>query len=235
MSDERVVVAIATPLDGELVSRIETVDERLEVRYDPDLLPPLRFPCDHRGIESFRRIPEQDKRWREMLADAEILFGLPGDSATGLAEAVRTGDRLRWVQATAGGAGEQVQTAALTAAELDRVMITRAGGVHAGPLAEFAIFGLLAFTKGLPRLADKQARRWDHYPVAELSGATVLVVGLGSVGTEVARLQGARDAGDRRQPQRSIPLALCRRGPALAVPRRSAAGRPGRRSHLAAD
>src|SRR6185437_15943868 len=135
------------------------------------------------------RTGEQEQRWQAMLAGAEVLFGLPGDSGTGLAEAVRAGPRLRWVQATAGGAGEQVDAAGLSDAELARVMITRAGGVHAGPLAEFAIFGLLAFTKGLPRLlADKQARRWDHYPVAELTGATVLVVGLGSVGTEVARL-----------------------------------------------
>jgi phosphoglycerate dehydrogenase-like enzyme len=79
-----------------------------------------------------------------------------------------------------------------SAAELSRVLITRAGGVHVVPLAEFAIFGLLAFTKGLPRLlADKAERRWDHYPVVELAGATLLIVGLGSIGREVARLAKA--------------------------------------------
>ena len=192
MSGERVVVAIATPLDAGLVARIQAVDERLDVRYQPDLLPPLRFPCDHRGVESFRRTGEQEMRWQIMIAEAEVLFGFPGDSATGLAEAVWAGERLRWVQATAGGAGEQVRAADLSAAELDRVMITRAVGVHAGPLAEFAILGVLAFTKDLPRLlADKQARRWDHYPVAELAGTTMLVVGLGSVGAEVARMAKA--------------------------------------------
>lgn len=127
-----------------------------------------------------------------MLAEAEVLFGLPGDSPEGLADAVRAGDRLRWVQATAGGAGEQVRAAGLSGAELGRVSITRAGRVHAGPLAEFAIFGLLAFTKGLPRLlADQQARRWERYPMAEVAGSTLLVVGLGSIGTEVARLAKA--------------------------------------------
>lgn len=171
---------------------IEAVDDRLEVRYQPDLLPPLRFPGDHRGVESFHRTPEQENRWRAMMAEAEVLFGLPGDSPEGLADAVRTNTGLRWVQATAGGAGEQVRAAGLTGEELSRVLITRAGGVHAGPLAEFAVLGLLAFTKGLPRLlADKQARRWDHYPMAELAGATVLVVGLGSIGAEVARLAKA--------------------------------------------
>src|SRR5450759_459092 len=56
----------------------------------------------------------------------------------------------------------------------------RAAGVHAGPLAEFAILGLLAFAKGLPRLLDdRQTRRWEHYPMAELARTTVLVIGLG--------------------------------------------------------
>ncbi len=192
MSDTRTVVAIATPLDAKLVARIAAVDARVDVRYEPGLLPPLRFPCDHRGVDSFSRTVEQERSWQAMLSDAEVLFGIPGDSPQGLAQAVRAGGRLRWVQATAGGAGEQVRAAGLSVQEQDRVLITRAGGVHAGPLAEFAMLGLLAFAKGLPRLlADKQARRWEHYPMAELAGATVLLVGLGEIGAEVARLAKA--------------------------------------------
>ena len=192
MPDEHVVVLIATPMEPELVAVIEAVDDRLQVRYEPDLLPPVRFPGDHRGIDSFHRIPEQEQRWQAMVAAAEVLFGLPGDSPQGLSAAVRANPGLRWVQATAGGAGEQVQAAGLSAEELERVVITRAGGVHVGPLAEFAVLGVLAFTKGLPRLlADKAARRWEHYPVNELAGATLLVVGLGAIGTEVARLAKA--------------------------------------------
>jgi phosphoglycerate dehydrogenase-like enzyme len=192
MTDDRVVVMIASPLEERLVARIEAVDERLDVRYQPDLLPPTRFPCDHRGVESFRRTPEQEQRWRATLSEAEVLFGVPGDSAEGLADAVRANVGLRFVQATAGGAGQTVRAAGLTDEVVARVAITRAGGVHAGPLAEFALFGLLAFTKGLPRLmGDKDARRWDHYPMGELAGATVLIVGLGSIGVEVARLAKA--------------------------------------------
>lgn len=85
-----------------------------------------------------------------MLSEAEAMFGLPGDSGEGLADAVRASPGLRFIQATADGAGEQVRTAELSDEELARVAITGAGGVHAGPLAEFALFGLLAFTKGLP-------------------------------------------------------------------------------------
>ena len=192
MSDRRVVVVIATPLEPELVAHIDAVDDRVEVIFEPDLLPPPRFACDHRGIDTFRRTEDQQRRWQAMLGSAEVLFGLPGDSAQGLADVVRTNAGLRWVQATAGGAGQQIQAARLTDAELTRVLITSASGVHVGPLAEFALFGLLAFTKGLPRLlADTQARRWEHYPMTELADRTLLVVGLGSIGTEVARLAKA--------------------------------------------
>ncbi len=183
------MVVVATALDADLVESIRAVDDRLQVLHQPDLLPPSRFPGDHRGLESFRRTEDQDHRWRAMLSRAEILLGLPGDSGAGLAEAVAISPGLRWVQATAAGAGEQVEAAGLSDEALARVRITSASGVHVGPLAEFALFGLLAFTKGLPRLlADKAAAHWDHYPMAELAGATLLVIGLGSIGTEVARL-----------------------------------------------
>ncbi len=192
MPDQQVPVMIATPLEPELVDRIRSVDDRLVVLHQPDLLPPVRFPGDHRGASSFRRDADQQDRWWQALSEAEVLFGLPGDSPEGLAGAIRCNRGLRWVQGTAGGTGEQVRAADLTDEELHRVVITRAGGVHAGPLAEFALLGLLAFTKGLPRLlADQQARRWDHYPVADLAGSTVLVVGMGTIGAEVARLARA--------------------------------------------
>jgi len=184
-----IAVAIATPLEPEFVERIAVVDDRLEVRFEPDLLPPARFRGDHRGVEGFRRTAGQEARWGQLLADAEILFGLPGDSPQTLAKLVRENTALRWVQATVDGAGERARAAGLTEEELDRVQITGASGIHAGPLAEFAMFGILAFAKQLPRLiADTQARRWEHYPMTDLAGKTLLVIGLGSIGTEVARL-----------------------------------------------
>lgn len=164
-SPSTVVVAVTTPLDSKLLTRIRSVDDRLDVRYEPDQLPPH---------------------------DAEVMFGLPSGEPSGLADAVRGGGSLRWWQATVGGAGEQIQASGLTYDELKHLVLTRAGGVHAGPLAEFAMFGLLAFAKGLPRLlADAEARRWEHYPMAQLRGRTVLLVGLGTIGVEVARLAKA--------------------------------------------
>ncbi len=187
-----VPVVIASPLEAELVARLRAADERLDVRFEPDLLPPPRFPSDHRGVLGFERSPADQERFRLLVEAAEVLYGIPGDVPEGLAWAVRTAPELRFLQATAAGAGEQVRAAGLSAEDLDRVAIASASGVHAVPLAEWSLFGLLAFTKGLPRLRrDAAARHWDHYPVDEVRGRTLLVVGVGEIGAEVARLASA--------------------------------------------
>src|SRR3954447_13751472 len=187
-----VTVVIATPLDAELVRRLQAVDHRLDVRFEPDLLPPPRYPSDHGGDPSFERTPEQQERFTQLVAGAEIALGFPRESSAGLAWMVRTAPHLRFMQCMYAGAGQQLRAADLSEEELGRVTFASGSGVHATPLAEWSLFGILALTKGLPRLLrDKRERRWDHYPTSELRGKTVLVVGLGEIGREVARLPEA--------------------------------------------
>jgi phosphoglycerate dehydrogenase-like enzyme len=196
---------IATPLERELAERVAAADARVELLFDPALLPPARFPADHAGDPAFRRDADGEARWRAMLERAEVLFGIPGDSAGALAELL--GGRhpaLRWVHATSAGAGELVRGAGLGPDALDRVVVTTSSGVHGVPLAEFAIAGLLWVAKDLPGLADAQrARSWPvvREPLRELRGQTLVLVGLGEIGREVARLGkalGMRTVGVRR-------------------------------------
>jgi phosphoglycerate dehydrogenase-like enzyme len=200
----RTQVLIASPLEAELAARIQAADPRAEVHYPPDLLPPARYPGDHRGDPAFRRDPGAEARWRALLDRAEVLFGIPGDSVEGLAEVVTGLPGLRWVHATSAGAGEVVRAAGLPAEALERVAVTTSSGVHAVPLAEFAIFGLLAIAKELPRfVADQRARAWPEVrrPLRELAGQTLFLVGLGEIGREAARLGkalGMRTVGFRR-------------------------------------
>ena len=188
-----VPVVIATPLEPELVERLRAVDERLDVRFEPDLLPPPRYPCDHIGPPEWRRTEEQQRRVTELVAGAEVLFGFPREDPEQIAWAVRTAPNLRFVQGVYAGAGQQLAEAGLTAEEIERIQWTSSSGVHATPLAEWSIFGILAFAKGLPAIQrDQRARAWrEHFPVPELRGTTVLVVGLGAIGREVARLAEA--------------------------------------------
>ena len=183
---------VATPLEPELVERIRAVDDRLDVRFEPDLLPPARYPSDHIGEPEFQRSAEQEERFTQLVAEAEVALGFPRESPDGLAWLVRTAPQLRFVQCMYAGAGQQVGAARLTRDELERVAFASSSGVHAVPLAEWSMFGILALLKGLPRLLrDKRDRAWPHYPVSELRGKTLLVVGLGAIGREVARLAEA--------------------------------------------
>lgn len=190
---ERVPVVIASPLEPELVDILRAVDERLDVQFEPDLLPTPRYPSDHHGEEGFERTAEQEERFSSLVARAEVLFGIPAEDPARLAWAVRAAPGLRFVQATLAGAGQQVRAAGLTPDELGRVAISSSSGVHAIPLAEWSIFGLLALTKDVVRLCrDAADHRWaPHHPVGELRGKTLLVVGVGAIGLEVARLASA--------------------------------------------
>ena len=185
-------LSVVTPLEAAQVQRIADALPGYDVWHEPDLLPPTRYPCDHRGDPAFRRPPDQERRWSAMLARTDIAFGIPGDDPAGLRGLVDLAPGLRLVQATSAGAGQQVAAAELSERDLERVAVASSSGVHAGPLAEFAVLGILAFTRDLPRLErDRAARRWRHYATADLEGRTVVVLGTGAIGSRVARLAAA--------------------------------------------
>jgi phosphoglycerate dehydrogenase-like enzyme len=186
-----VEVVIVTPLRPELAERI-AAQEGVELSYLPDLLPTARWSNDGGGEGG---VAFDDPRWAEALARAEVAFGIPEGSGDGLVDLVRRAPRLEWVHARNAGAGEQLgQALQISAGDARRVTVTSSSGVHAGPLAEFAIFGLLAFAKHLPTLlADQRERHWPagQQPAGELRDRTLLIVGLGEIGSETARLAQA--------------------------------------------
>lgn len=188
---DTVRVALATPLPVELRRLITDVDPRVELLVDDALLPAQRYPGDHTGDPGFRRTPAQQADFDALLARADILYGIPDVQASTLAPAIAANPRLRWVQTMAAGGGSTVKAAGLSAEALQQVTFTTSAGVHGGPLAEFAVFGVLAGFKGLARLqADQAAHHWPerNYLMRHVGESTVLVVGLGGIGKETARL-----------------------------------------------
>lgn len=190
---DRLRVAVVTPLGEEFCALVEGLEPRVEMVRDQQLLPPVRYPADHNGDPSFRRTPEQQQRFEEMIDGADALYGLPDEDPAALRRAVDANKGLRWVHTMAAGGGAQIKAAELDAEQLERIEFTTSAGVHAAPLAEFALFGLLAGAKNLPRLrSDQAAHRWpDRWLMGQLREQTVLVVGLGGIGAEVARLLSA--------------------------------------------
>ncbi|MDM7854760.1 D-2-hydroxyacid dehydrogenase [Cellulomonas alba] len=183
-------VVVATPMPDALLARLREALPGVDVAADASLMPPQRWPADFAGDSSFRRTPEQQAAFEELVDSADVLYGIPDVSSEALARTVRANPRLRWVQTMAAGGGAQVRAAGLTDDELRRVTFTTSAGVHAGALAEFALLGVLAGAKDLGRLRAQQAgRTWpDQREMRRLSDLTVGVLGLGHIGREAARL-----------------------------------------------
>ncbi|KHL00446.1 2-hydroxyacid dehydrogenase [Sinomonas humi] len=187
-------MAVAVPLEPQLVETIRAVDPRITVLYEPDLLPPERFPADHSGDPSFRRSPEDEERYWKLVNSADVLYGFPNESAPGFARVVAENPRLRWVHAMAAGAGGAVKASGVSTSDLERVMVTTSAGVHALPLAEFALMGILNGLKRTAELAaDQRNKHWPELriPTRLAAGSHVVVAGLGEIGLETARLARA--------------------------------------------
>ncbi len=113
--------------------------------------------------------------------------------------------KLRWLQVFNAGVDHPVFQRFVA----DGVRLTTASGTSAVPIAQTAIAGLMMLARGFPHWLDAQRRRaWepvaDSRVPADLSGQTILVFGLGAIGTEIARLAralGLRVIGVRRSPR----------------------------------
>lgn len=173
-------VVICSFLEPELVQRIRAAVPGVTVAYEPELLPVPRYPCDHTGTP--RPLSKGElARWQATVAEADVAFDFDWlDPASMPARC----QRLRWIQATSAGIG-----AFMGRTGLDRsgISVTTAAGVHAVPLAEFTLTGILYFTKGIPELERwRRAHHWERYATEQVSGSRVLVVGLGGIGRRVA-------------------------------------------------
>lgn len=177
---ERCEVVVASYIEPELVERIATAEPRANVVYEPSLLPPPRYPCDHHGDPRDLDSGEL-RRWEETIARAEVMFDFDWRSPETIPERC---PHLRLIQATSAGVG-----GFLTRTGLDRsdIEVCTAAGTHAVPLAEFALLGTLYFVKGMGTLTGWKARHhWELYATHQLAGSRALVVGLGGIGRRVA-------------------------------------------------
>lgn len=124
----------------------------------------------------------------EALARAEEAHGVESRYATPpfLAKATN----LAWVQAMSAGVEGLVANEALVAN--DRIVLTNHRGVHGPAIADHAMAMLLSLTRDLRYHSENQAKReWVRggsqlTPIA-LDGRTMLVVGIGGIGSEIAK------------------------------------------------
>lgn len=188
-------ILVCSHLEPEYITRIRAVDDSVCVMFRPDLIRRPRYVADHIG-EPLSRTAEQAEEWSRLMSSAEVLFDFDYADPDSL---IRDGDRVRWVQASSAGIGGFVEKFDL---HRSSAVFTTAAGVHARPLAEFVLFGMLAFANNYPQARRQQREgRWKRFVGGEIEGATLAIVGLGSIGREVARMArrvGMRVIGSKR-------------------------------------
>jgi len=189
-SEGVVTVCFATPLEEEYVQQIAALDPRLRVLHRPDLIGRIRFSSDHVGA-SIERTPEQQADWDAYLAQAEVLWDFDRERP---AQTLRLSPGLRLIYHTSSGIATWLERSGLVDTN---VLVCNAAGIHNIPMAEWAMFSMLAFARDFQRIKCRQrAHQWDDELVTgELHDSTLALIGLGEVGSEIARR--ARDFGMR--------------------------------------
>ena len=149
-----------------------------------------RFDARGTGIRCFQVRSREELAAR--VAEADVL----SVSMMWSNELIARAPRLRLIQSISAGV-DQYDRAALAQAG---IRLASAAGVNANAVAEHAMALILSLSRRLPEARDNQARRiWrgmisdPAQREAELAGRTLLIVGLGRIGSRLARLARAFD------------------------------------------
>ena len=170
-------VLVTIRLNQKHLQQIREVDPRLRVHY---LVDETAQPDAPRAIISSPAPPEELAR---ALQGTEILFTLRV-SPDLLAQA----PRLKWVHLSSHGI-DHIQGSDILNSP---VLVTCSRGAYAAPVAEHALWMMLSLVKEGPRLyRQQQEKKWERFPLGDMEGKTLGLVGLGSIAHRAAHLARA--------------------------------------------
>ena len=172
-SMESINVLVSGAIDEECRQQISSVSPRIKLTDISDL-----SRTEQKGDSV------SQEKLDALLAEAEVFFAfrLPRN-------VIARSPRLKWIQVMSAGVNVQLLDTDLRQSP---VMMTNVSGIHATPISEFVLGLMLMFVKQAPLyFQSKQERQWRRLAPSVLRSKTVGVVGLGSIGQEVARLAKA--------------------------------------------
>jgi len=176
-------VLVMAPQLGPDLNYVASVDPRIEVLDGNTAF--LAELFEH-GLTEAGAPPNAPSRKErdELLSQAEVLLiGFPIPPAL-----TSRASSLRWIHHTQAGVSNLLGTDLWTCPAL---LTSSRGAVSATAIAEYAIAGVMYFARGVSIAArhpqGTPTRRGD-YALSTVGGATLGIVGLGGIGSEVARL-----------------------------------------------
>ena len=154
----------------------------------------VQYPFDDEQIEAMRRLVESygdhqisfaknEEEALDFAAKTEVLLGHFTPSVCAAAP------RLKWIQSFSAGMNDFLFEEIVAR---DQVIVTNMAGIYAPQGGEHAWALLLALARGLHVACERKAqKRWGGVNVIEITGSTMLIIGLGGFGLEILkRAQG---------------------------------------------
>jgi phosphoglycerate dehydrogenase-like enzyme len=133
------------------------------------------------------QIAQTREQAAQLISEAEVILTLD-HVGSWLQELWVSAAKLKWIQAGSTG----VEDIVFSSMKNHPVVLTNSRGAYSSPLAEFAMFCVLYFAKAFPIMErNRLERRWADYPLQEVRGQTIGIVGFGETGQAVSRLANA--------------------------------------------
>ena len=176
----------------------------------PNLL--VLAPPDHYALRNLEAIKDaahifinnEEEASRDFARTADIILssGLTGKTVS-FPEVFAAAGQVKWIHSLSAGVEKLMFPALIDSA----VPLTNARGVFKRSLAEFAVLGILYFTKRVRRMVETQrAAKWDNFSTEFINNKVMGIVGYGEIGRECALLAkplGVKIHALRRNPERS--------------------------------
>jgi phosphoglycerate dehydrogenase-like enzyme len=148
---------------------------------------------EHLKNELMEGFPEIDFYWYDGISeaeasffDAEVLITYGKDLTH---EFIDKTTKLKWIMVLSAGLEEMP----LSACKKKGILVTNVRGIHKIPMAEFTLGLMLQHVKQTKTLwKNQQKQEWKRkLPMGELYGKSILILGVGAIGGEIARLASA--------------------------------------------
>jgi len=124
----------------------------------------------------------------DLVARADECDGVIGLGGGAVADLVRAGTKLRWIQLWSAGVERYVSNPELRDSD---IVLTNAQIIQGPEIADHTLALLLSLTRDIKYFGEKMSTGWgerrSRIPLIELRGRTALVIGLGGIGTQVAQ------------------------------------------------
>lgn len=178
MSDKTINVLITRPLDiwkhidRDSISKIEAVSDMVKVTDISD----FSYAERHSDFSSKEKLDT-------LFVEADVIYGflLPKDI-------ISRATQLKWIHLAVAGVEADMSTEVIDS----KVVVTNSRGIHRTQVSELIFAFMFMLAKQAPLIFRlKQEKRWQGFIPELLYSKTMTILGLGSIGKEVARLARA--------------------------------------------